>query len=73
MSNYPKLKIKMNGYLYTFFNYFEVALQPAAGKNEMPKNKRRTLTASVRQASPDSLNIRAAQRAQNTVRRNPAP
>lgn len=64
----------MNTYFYSFKSYFETVIHPAAGKPEIPKNKRRSSkTSYLPQASPDCLNIRAAVRANNAVRRNPAP
>jgi hypothetical protein len=73
MSQYPKLLTKMNTYLHCFLTYFENVINPAEGKSEW-KNKRRNSKASYASpSSPDSLNIRAAYRSQNSVRRNPAP
>ncbi len=64
----------MNSYFYSFRTYVEAVIHPAAGKTEIPKNKRRSSkTPALPQASPDCLNIRAAVRANNAVRRNPAP
>lgn len=74
MSHYPKLLTKMNTYLHSFLTYFEHVIHPAAGKSENLKSKRKSSTAAYSlQASPDCLNIRAAVRANNSVRRNPAP
>lgn len=64
----------MNTYLHSFLNYFEQVIHPAAGKDEMQKNKRRnskTLPQII--TSPDSLNMRASLRKHDNVRRNPAP
>jgi len=73
MSQYPKILTKMNTYLHCFLTYFENVINPAEGKSEL-KNKRRNSKASYAYpSSPDSLNIRASYRAQNSVRRNPAP
>jgi hypothetical protein len=63
----------MNTYLHSFITYFETVIHPAAGKPELQKSQRRSKSASSKQGSPDSLNIRATVRANNTVRRNPAP
>jgi len=64
----------MNVYLQNILTYFDAVLHPAEGKDELRKSKRRASKPSyARQASPDSLNIRAGVRTQNQVRRNPAP
>lgn len=64
----------MNAYLHNFITYFEMVVHPAAGKNEVQKNKPRSSKQSaIIQASPDALHIRAAVRANNAVRKNPAP
>jgi hypothetical protein len=64
----------MNTYLHSFITYFEQVIHPAGGKSEMIKSKRRSNKPSTSfSASPDCLNIRAAVRANNSVRRNPAP
>lgn len=64
----------MNTYLSGVFTYFENVLHPATGKNEAPKVKRRGSKASPQlQISPDCMNMRAAARQQDMVRRNPAP
>jgi len=65
----------MNTYLHSFLTYFEHVIHPAAGKSENLKSKRKSSTSAAYslQASPDCLNIRAAVRANNSVRRNPAP
>jgi hypothetical protein len=64
----------MNTYLHSVKIYFEHVIHPAAGKNDAQKTKRRnSQTSYALQASPDCLNIRAAVRSQNNVRRNPAP
>ena len=74
MSQYPKLLTRMNTYLHSFLTYFDHVIHPAGGKSDNTKPKRRTSkTAYALQASPDCLNIRAAVRANNSVRRNPAP
>lgn len=73
MSYYPKMTFKMNGYLFNFFTYFDAVLHSASSKSDVQKSRRRSSTSTIRQASPDSLNMRAAQRANNAVRRNPAP
>jgi len=63
----------MNTFLHSFLTYFDV-IDPAAGKSEAQKNKRRnSKTKSQFNASPDCLNIRASVRKQNNVRHNPAP
>ncbi|RYF85078.1 MAG: hypothetical protein EON98_07550 [Chitinophagaceae bacterium] len=64
----------MNTYLHGFLTYFENVIHPAAGKGESPKNKSRSSKPSYAlQATPDCLNIRTAAKAQNSLRRNPAP
>ena len=74
MSHYPKILTKMNTYFYSFLSYFDNVIHPAEGKSDSLKNKRRNSKPSfVPPSSPDSLNIRAAFRAHNSVRRNPAP
>jgi len=73
MSQYPKILTKMNTYLYSFLSFFDV-IDPAAGKSEAQKSKRRTTKTSGQfYTSPDCLNIRASVRKQNNVRHNPAP
>lgn len=73
-SYYPKILTKMNTYLHSMMFYIENVMHPAGGQPELQKGKRRTSKKSfARQASPDALNIRATVRAQNSVRRNPAP
>lgn len=73
-SQYPKILTKMNACFHSFKTYFEYIIHPAAGKSELQKTKRRSSKSSlIHQASPDSLHIRAAVRANNAVRRNPAP
>ena len=74
MSNYPKILTKMNTYLHSVIFYFENVIHPAGGKTEMQKAKRKSGKSTfLRQASPESLHIRAAVRANNSVRQNPAP
>ena len=74
MSYVPKLSGNMNAYLHTFLSYVEAVLHPSAGKNGVQQEKRRNNKPSYSlQASPDCLHIRAGQRSQNGVRRNPAP
>jgi hypothetical protein len=74
MSQYPKLLAKMNGCLHHILTYFEAVIHPAAGKDDVQKNKRRnSKPAYYSQVSPDSLHIRASLRTQNAARRNPAP
>ncbi|HYO23145.1 MAG TPA: hypothetical protein VER36_12130 [Flavisolibacter sp.] len=65
----------MNTYLHSFKTYFDNVIHPAAGKSDAQKSKRKSskTTSYFSQASPDCLNIRAAVRSQNNVRRNPAP
>ena len=64
----------MNTYLHNVRSYFEIVIHPAGGKSNAPKSKRRnSKTPYSLQASPDCLHIRAAVRANNAVRRNPAP
>jgi hypothetical protein len=64
----------MNTYLCNVIYYFENAIHPAGGKAELQKSKRTSGKSTfLGQASPDSSNIRAAVRANNNVRRNPAP
>ncbi|HUC79507.1 MAG TPA: hypothetical protein VMR70_01275 [Flavisolibacter sp.] len=64
----------MNACIHSFKSYFEYIIHPAAGKSEPQKTKRRSSKPSFTPpASPDSLHIRAAVRANNAVRRNPAP
>ena len=64
----------MNTYLHSFMTYFEMVVHPAAGKSEMEQSKpKSSKTKTSIQASPDSLHIRAAVRANNAVRKNPAP
>jgi hypothetical protein len=66
--------LKMNSFFYNFFTYFENVIDPAAGKSDVQKTKRKSTKGSAPSpASPDCLNIRAAVRSQNAVRRNPAP
>lgn len=73
-SQYPKILLKMNTYLHSFLTYFENTLHPAAGKSDLQKAKRKTSKPlSQFRATPDCLNMRAAIRKQDTVRRNPAP
>lgn len=64
----------MNTYLHHVIFYIENVIHPAGGQPEVQKTKRKsTKKAFSTQVSPDSLNIRATVRAQNSVRRNPAP
>lgn len=73
-SNEAKRTPKMTGYLFNIWTYFEAVIHPAAGKGEVQKVKRRSNKPSYSaHGSPDSLNMRANVRAQNAVRRNPAP
>jgi hypothetical protein len=73
MSHYPKILLKMNTYLHSFITYFENVIHPA-GKSDPQKAKPRSSKATYQlQTSPDSLNIRASVRKQDSVRRNPAP
>ena len=73
MSQYPKLLTKMNTFLHSFLTYFDV-IDPAAGKSEAQKNKRKnSKPVSQLHASPDCLNIRASVRKQANIRHNPAP
>jgi hypothetical protein len=74
MSNYPKILTKMNTYLHSMMFFFENVIHPAGGQSEAQKSKRKSSKKNYSvQTSPDSLNIRATVRAQNSVRRNPAP
>ena len=74
MSHYPKILLKMNTYLSGFITYFDHVIHPAGGKSELQKNKRKSgKKSNTIQASPDSMNMRASLRADNGVRRNPAP
>ena len=74
VSNYPKILTKMNTYLHSMMFYFENVIHPAGGQSDVQKSKRKTSKKNYStQVSPDSLNIRASVRAQNSVRRNPAP
>ena len=64
----------MNTYLHNMFFYIENVIHPAGGQPEMQKGKRKTSKKPFsKQASPEALNIRATVRAQNSVRKNPAP
>ena len=63
----------MNACLHNLLTYLDVVIHPAAGKDDLPKSKRRSSKpAYSRQVSPDCLNIRASVRTQN-AKRNPAP
>ena len=74
MSQYPKIIVKMNAFLYSFLNYFETVIHPAAGKNEVQKTKRRNSKATQQlQPTPDCQNTRSSVRKNDYVRRNPAP
>jgi hypothetical protein len=74
MSYYPKILTKMNTYLHSMIFYFENVIHPAGGQSEAQKTKRKSGKKTFsRQVSPDSLNIRATIKAENNVRRNPAP
>lgn len=74
MSNYPKIRLKMNTYLQTVSALFVYALHPAAGKAVVEKKRKRASNHFVPpRATPDSLNIRDIIKKGDSFRRNPAP
>ena len=74
MSKYPKIITKMTSYLHNMIFYLETVIHPAGGQPDGQKTKRRSgKKNSLKHTSPDSHNIRATLKAQNNVRKNPAP
>ncbi|RYD75695.1 MAG: hypothetical protein EOP53_16020 [Sphingobacteriales bacterium] len=64
----------MNTYLHNVIFYIENVIHPAGGQPEIQKTKPKSSKKGFStQVSPESLNIRATVKAQNGVRRNPAP
>ncbi len=64
----------MNHYFHHVFNLFDYVVHPAAGKPVSGKQKKRSNNAPVSpRATPDSIDIRDANKKQEGYRRNPAP
>jgi hypothetical protein len=66
---------RMNTCLRSLFTYFDLVLHPAAGwADEKHTRKRKTQkNVSAVKPSPECFNVRGIAKAQDKLRRNPAP
>lgn len=64
----------MNLYLYQFFQFFDDAAHPAAGRENVEQRKKKSEnTNKTFFASPESIHLRARASKESGVRKNPSP